>query len=145
MKLNLPKTSLIDEFKTFISRGNVIDMAIGVIIGAAFTAIITSLVQDVLTPPLGLITGGLDFSDKFISLNGTDYPTLAAAQEASAPVIAYGMFLNNVIKFLIVSVVIFMLVRQINKLKKEEAQKPDPAPPRSEVLLEEIRDLLKQR
>ena len=137
--------SFANEFKTFISRGNVIDMAVGVIIGTAFTAIVTSLVQDVLTPPLGLITGGLDFSDKFISLNGADYATLKAAQEASAPVIAYGLFLNNIIKFLIVSAVIFMLVRQINKLKAEAPPIEPAQPPRSEILLEEIRDLLKQK
>ena len=124
-------------------------MAVGVIIGTAFTAIVTSLVQDVLTPPLGLITGGLDFSDKYVALNGVDYPTLKAAQDASAPVIAYGLFLNNVIKFLIVSAVIFFMVRQINRLKDEAPPPVAPAepekPPRSELLLEEIRDLLKQK
>lgn len=144
MKVNLPRSSFVDEFKSFISRGNVIDMAVGIIIGAAFTAIVTSLVQDVITPPLGLVMGNMDFSNMFMSLNGTEYPTLKAATDAGAPVLAYGSFLNAVIKFLIVSFVIFMLVRQINKLKKEEAAKPDPAPSRTDVLLEEIRDLLKR-
>lgn len=141
-------TSILQEFKAFISRGNVIDMAVGIIVGAAFTAIVTSLVQDIITPPLGLILGGLDFSNLFWSLNGTQYATLEDATKAGAPILAYGSFLNAVIKFLIVSFVIFMLVRVINKMKKEQAAEDAAAPPapvRSEVLLEEIRDLLKAK
>lgn len=141
-------TSILQEFKAFISRGNVIDMAVGIIVGAAFTAIVTSLVQDIITPPLGLILGGLDFSNLFWSLNGTHYTTLEEATKAGAPILAYGSFLNAVIKFLIVSFVIFMLVRLINKLKKEQAAEDaatPPAPNKSEVLLEEIRDLLKSK
>lgn len=145
MKLN---TSILQEFKAFISRGNVIDMAVGIIIGAAFTAIVTSLVQDVITPPLGLILGGMDFSNLFLSLNGAEYATLDEATKAGAPILAYGSFLNAVIKFLIVSFVIFMLVRLINKLKKEQAAEDaatPAAPSASEVLLTEIRDLLKTK
>lgn len=141
-------TSIFKEFKAFISRGNVIDMAVGIIVGAAFTAIVTSLVQDVITPPLGLIMGGMDFSNLFVSLNGTQYATLDAAKEAGAPVLAYGSFLNAVIKFLIVSFVIFMLVRLINKLKHEQAKEDaaaPAAPSATETLLTEIRDLLKAK
>lgn len=145
MKLN---TSILQEFKAFISRGNVIDMAVGIIIGAAFTAIVTSLVQDVITPPLGLILGGMDFSNLFLSLNGAEYATLDEATKAGAPILAYGSFLNAIIKFLIVSFVIFMLVRLINKLKKEQAAEDaatPAAPSATEILLTEIRDLLKTK
>jgi len=141
-------TSIFKEFKAFISRGNVIDMAVGIIVGAAFTAIVTSLVQDVVTPPLGLLLGGMDFSDMFLSLNGIEYTTLDEAKKASAPILAYGSFINAVIKFLIVSFVIFMMVRLINKLKQEQAQEDAAtpvAPSATEVLLTEIRDLLKAK
>ncbi len=141
-------TSLLKEFKAFISRGNVIDMAVGIIVGAAFTAIVTSLVQDVITPPLGLIIGNMDFSNLFLSLNGTEYATLEEATKAGAPVLAYGSFLNAIIKFLIVSFVIFMLVRLINKMKHEQAQEDaaaPAAPTSTDVLLTEIRDLLKNK
>ena len=141
-------TSIFKEFKAFISRGNVIDMAVGIIVGAAFTAIVTSLVQDVVTPPRGLLLGGMDFSDMFLSLNGIEYTTLDEAKKASAPILAYGSFINAVIKFLIVSFVIFMMVRLINKLKQEQAQEDAAtpvAPSATEVLLTEIRDLLKAK
>jgi large conductance mechanosensitive channel len=109
---------MLKEFRDFAMRGNVIDMAVGIIIGAAFGGIVTSLVNDVVMPPIGLALGAVDFSDLFINLSGTDYPSLAAAKEAGAPVIAYGAFINTVINFLIVAFVIFMLIKQLNRLKK---------------------------
>lgn len=117
------------EFKKFAMKGNVIDLAVGVIIGAAFTGIVNSLVNDIVMPPIGLILEGVDFKDMFISLDGTYYPTLAAAQEASAPTLNYGQFLNNVINFLIVAFVIFLVVRQINRMRKKfEKQQEEKAP-----------------
>ncbi|WP_119459741.1 large conductance mechanosensitive channel protein MscL [Rhodospirillaceae bacterium SYSU D60014] len=135
------------EFKEFISRGNVIDLAVGIIIGAAFTAIVNSLVSDVIMPPIGYIMGGLDFSDYFINLSGGDYPSLAAAKEAGAAVIAYGAFVNALINFLIVAAAVFLIVKAVNRVRRQEAQKPaePPAPTREEQVLMEIRDLLKQR
>src|SRR6185295_15070305 len=109
---------MLKEFREFIARGNAIDLAVGVIIGAAFGAIVTSLVNDIIMPPIGVVLGGVDFSDLFISLSGQAYPSLKAAKDAGGPVIAYGKFLNNVINFVIVSFVLFMLVRTINRLKK---------------------------
>ena len=111
------------EFKKFIMRGNVLDLAIGVIIGAAFGKIVASLVNDVLMPVLGLATGKVDFANLFVSLNGQTYATLADAKKAAAPVIAYGVFVNTVIEFLIVAFVIFIIVKQVNRF-----QKPAPAP-----------------
>jgi large conductance mechanosensitive channel len=140
---------MLQEFKTFIMRGSVVDLAVGVIIGAAFTAIVSSLVNDVLMPPIGLLLGGIDFSNLFINLSGGDYSSLKAAQDAGAATINYGLFINAVIKFLIVAFVIFIVVKQVNKLtslgKKPEAPAAPPPPPRNEVLLAEIRDLLKAR
>jgi large conductance mechanosensitive channel len=109
------------EFKEFAMRGNVLDLAIAVILGAAFGAIVTSAVNDVLMPPIGLALGGLDFKDLFVSLNSQTYPTLAAAKTAGAPVIAYGAFLNTVINFLIVAFIIFLIVKQVNRLQKPAA------------------------
>lgn len=109
---------MLQEFKTFIMKGNVLDLAVAVIIGAAFGAIVTSAVNDVVMPPIGLLLGNVDFKDLFISLSGQSYPTLAAAKAAAAPVIAYGQFLNTVINFLIIAFVIFMVVRAANKLQK---------------------------
>jgi large conductance mechanosensitive channel len=136
---------MLKEFKDFIARGNVMDMAVGIIIGAAFTTIVKSFVGDVLMPPIGLMTGGVDFSNLFISLSGAEYESLAAAQEAGAATLNYGVFLNAVINFLIVAFAIFILVKQVNRMKKQEEEKPaaPPAPPKSEVLLEEIRDLMR--
>lgn len=108
---------MIKEFKEFISRGNVIDMAIGVIIGGAFGKIVSSLVDDVLMPLIGLLTGGVNFSDKFINLTGGDYATLAQAEEAGAAVLKYGSFIQAVIDFLIISLVIFLVIKQINKFR----------------------------
>lgn len=110
------------EFKKFIARGNVMDLAIGVIIGGAFSAIVTSLVNDIIMPPIGLLLGKVDFGNLFIDLSGTGYESLAAAQEAGAATINYGLFINAVINFLIVALVIFLVVRQLNKMAK-------PAPP----------------
>lgn len=134
---------MLNEFKNFIARGNVFDMAVGIIIGAAFTTIVNSMVGDLIMPIIGVITSGVDFSDLYISLDGGDYATLAAAKAAGAPVLSYGVFINAVINFLIVAFVIFMLVKQVNRLKKEEAAAP-ATPPADVVLLTEIRDLLKK-
>ena len=114
---------MLSEFKTFIMRGSVVDLAVGVIVGASFGAIVTSLVNDVLMPPIGRLLGGVDFKDFFISLTGQSYPTLAAAKAAGAPTLNYGLFLNALINFLIVSFAIFLLVRQVNRLL------PKPAAP----------------
>jgi large conductance mechanosensitive channel len=115
---------MLSEFKTFIMRGNVIDLAVGVIIGASFGAIVTSLVNDIIMPPIGRLLGGVDFKDLFISLTGVSYPTLAAAKAAGAPTLNYGVFLNAVINFLIVAFAVFLLVRQVNRL----FPRPAPAP-----------------
>ncbi len=111
---------MLKEFKTFALRGNLLDMAIGIIIGAAFGKIVTSLVNDVLMPPIGLLLGKVDFSNLFINLSGTAYPSLEAAKNAGAPVIAYGLFLNNIIDFIIVAFVIFLIVRAVNRMRKKE-------------------------
>lgn len=115
---------MLREFKEFAMRGNVMDMAIGIILGAAFGAIVTSLVNDLLMPPIGLVMGGTDFTDLFIDLGGESYASLAAAREAGAPVIAYGAFLNKVLDFLIVAFVIFLVVKQMNRLKRQEEAPP---------------------
>jgi large conductance mechanosensitive channel len=135
------------EFKEFALRGNVVDLAVGLIIGAAFGAIVNSLVADVIMPPLGLVIGQVDFSDLFINLSGQDYPSLAAARDAGAPVIAYGAFINAVINFIIVALAIFIVVKGMNRLRRKQAEEPakPPEAPRQEVLLEEIRDILKAR
>ncbi|HEX6143559.1 MAG TPA: large conductance mechanosensitive channel protein MscL [Geminicoccaceae bacterium] len=139
--------SLISEFKEFAMRGNVVDMAVGIILGAAFTTIVNSMVEDVLMPPLGLITGEIDFSNRFLDLSGADHPSLQAARDAGAPVIAYGSFLNAVISFVFVAFAVFMLIKGMNRLRRKQEQAPEETPvrPRQEVLLEEIRDLLKAR
>ncbi len=138
---------MLKEFKDFAMRGNVLDMAIGIVIGVAFGAIVTSLVKDILMPPIGVLLGGLDFSNLYINMSGESYASLAAADAAGAPVIRYGVFINQVINFIIVAFAIFILVKQVNRLKKKEEAKPEApaAPPQDVVLLTEIRDLLKQR
>lgn len=144
---------MLREFKEFALKGNVLDMAVGIIIGAAFTAIVTSLVEDVIMPPIGVILGGIDFSDYFLQLTKRDtlYATVQAARDNGAAVLAFGSFVNAVIKFLIVAFAVFMLIKQFNNLRrmleKQEAQKPAaPAAPAADiVLLTEIRDLLKAR
>ena len=139
---------MLKEFKEFAMKGNVLDMAIGVIIGGAFGKIVSSLVSDVLMPPLGLLMGKVDFSSLFINLSDTSHPSLVAAKAAGAPTLNYGVFLQSVFDFLIIAFVIFMLVKQVNRFKKE-APPPPPAPPpaptNEEKLLMEIRDLLKNR
>ncbi len=117
---------MLQEFKKFVSRGNVVDMAVGIIIGAAFGSVITSLVNDIIMPPIGYLLNGINFKDLFYVLNGKQYPSAAAAQQASAPAIYYGAFINTLIDFLIVAFVIFLLVRAINKLKQPpKAESPD--------------------
>ena len=139
----------IKEFKEFAMKGNVMDMAVGVIIGGAFGKIVTSLVNDVLMPVISLATGGIDFTNLFINLSGSEkYETIQAAQEAGASVFAYGQFIQNVVDFLIVAFCIFLMLKGINKLnrKKEVPAEPAaPAGPTQEELLAEIRDLLKQK
>lgn len=117
---------MLKEFKEFAMRGNVLDMAIGIIIGAAFGRIITSFVEDILMPPIGLLVGKVDFSELYVNLTGQAYETLAAAKEAGAATINYGIFFNHVINFLIVAFAIFLLVRQVNRLKRAEAPPPPP-------------------
>ena len=117
---------MLKEFKEFAMRGNVVDMAVGIIIGAAFGGIVKSLVADVVMPPIGLLLGGVDFTDLFITLSGGDYPTLAAAQEAGAATLNIGVFINTIINFTIVAFAIFILIRAINKLKREEEAAPEP-------------------
>jgi len=141
--------SMMKEFREFAVKGNVLDMAVGIIIGGAFGTIVKSLVSDVIMPPIGMMLGGIDFSDFFAVLKqgatAGPYATLAAAQEAGAVTINYGLFINSLISFLIVAWAVFMVVKSFNSMKrKEEAAPAAPAaPPRQEVLLEEIRDLLK--
>jgi large conductance mechanosensitive channel len=142
--ITLPKApGWIGEFRAFIARGNVVDLAVGIIIGVAFTAIVNSLVKDIFNPLLGMAIGGIDFSNIFFPLNGQHYDSLDAAQKAGAPTINIGVFINTIINFIIVAFAVFWLVKLISRMiHKEKAAAP---PARSEVLLEEIRDLLKQR
>jgi large conductance mechanosensitive channel len=142
--ITLPKApGWIAEFRAFIARGNVVDLAVGIIIGVAFTAIVNSLVKDIFNPLLGMAIGGIDFSNIFFPLNGQHYDSLDAAQKAGAPTINIGVFINTIINFIIVAFAVFWLVKLISTMiHKEKAAAP---PARSEVLLEEIRDLLKQR
>lgn len=133
------------EFKEFIARGNVMDMAVGIIMGAAFTAIVNSAVGDLIMPIIGFLTDGVDFSKKFVTLGLEQYPTMEAAKEAGAVVITYGLFINAVINFLIIAFCVFLLVKGVNNLKrKAEDPKAKDAPPPSKdiVLLTEIRDAL---
>lgn len=116
-----------NDFKKFIARGNVVDLGVAVIMGAAFGAIVTSLVNDVVMPPIGLILGHVDFKDLFVVLNGKSYASLSEAKSAGAPVLAYGNFLNTIVNFLIIAAVVFLLVRQVTKLqRKPEAVQPPP-------------------
>lgn len=138
---------MLKEFKEFALRGNVVDMAIGIVIGAAFSTIVKSLVDDIIMPPIGVVTGGVDFSNIFIPLNGADYPSLVQARQAGAPTLNIGLFINNLIAFLIVAFVLFMAVKAMNRLrrKQEEAPATEPPPSREVQLLEEIRDVLVAR
>lgn len=139
---------MLKEFKEFAMRGNVMDMAVGIIIGAAFGKIVTSFVGDVLMPPIGLLMGNVDFSNLFLNLSmGADYASVAEAEAAGAPIVKYGLFINTIIDFVIVAFAIFMVIRSLNKLKKKQEAAPPapPAPSAEEKLLAEIRDLLKSR
>lgn len=137
---------ILKEFKEFAMRGNVIDLAVGIIIGAAFGKIVSSLVKDIIMPPIGVLMGNVDFSDLYINLTSTAYPSLKAAQAAGAATLNYGLFVNSVLDFIIVAFAIFIMVKQMNRLKRKEAtgEEVPAAPPREQVLLEEIRDLLKK-
>jgi large conductance mechanosensitive channel len=136
----------VKEFGEFIKKGNVVDMAVGVVIGSAFGAIVTSLVNDIIMPLISLITGGLDFSNWFLALDGQKYATLEEATAAGAATLNYGNLISVVINFIIVAFCIFLVVKAMNKMKRKEAEKPEEAPAKPEdvVLLEEIRDLLKK-
>jgi large conductance mechanosensitive channel len=140
---------MIREFRDFIARGNVMDMAVGIIVGAAFTAIVTSLVRDIINPVIALFTGGMDFTGWFYALDGERYASLAAAQEAGAPVFAVGTFVMAVINFLIVAFAVFLLVKAVNRIKEAHAAPPKPAaeepegPSELDILME-IRDALKK-
>ena len=138
---------MLKEFKEFAMKGNMLDMAIGIVIGVAFGAIISSLVDDVLMPPIGLLLGGVDFSQMFVLLKGEgSFATIEQAQEAGAVTWNIGLFVNALIKFLIIVFAIFMLVKGVNAMRKQEEEAPaePPAPPEDVVLLTEIRDLLRK-
>jgi large conductance mechanosensitive channel len=131
------------EFRDFAVRGNVVDLAVGLVLGAAFTTIVNSLVNDLLMPPIGLLLGGIDFSDFFITIKGQAYPTVAAAKTGGAVTLNYGLFINTVIKFIIVAFAVFLVVKQVNRLRANLAPAAAPAT-KTEELLTEIRDLLKK-
>jgi len=135
-------SKFLGEFKEFISRGNVVDLAIGVIMGAAFGKIVTALVSDIIMPPIGLVLKGIDFKDLYLPLNGKHYATFADAQKDGAAILAYGSFINTVIEFVIISACVFALVKAINTLKRSEAAEVKPT--KTEELLTEIRDSLKK-
>jgi len=137
----------VKEFKEFAVKGNVMDMAVGVIIGGAFGKIVTSLVEDIIMPLVGVATGGVDFTNLFINLGDGTYKTLAEAKEAGAAVFAYGAFIQNILDFIIIALCIFFMIKGINKLKKKKEEEPaaPPAPSAEETLLTEIRDLLKNK
>jgi large conductance mechanosensitive channel len=139
--VSVKRPAWIQEFQAFIMKGNVVDLAVGIIIGAAFTSVVGSLVKDVFTPIIGVVTGGVDFSDIFITLKGPHAPTLAAAKAAGAVTINVGLFLNAIIQFLIVGLVVFWIVKALARLSIATKAAPPPAT-KSELLLGEIRDLL---
>ncbi len=138
----IPVPSWVDEFKAFIARGSVIDLAVGVIIGASFGGIVTSLVKDVLNPIIGVFLGGVDFTNIFVPLNGRHYDTLELARTAGAPTVNVGLFINAIIQFLIMAFVIFWVVKAVSRLNLRDLGAAAPAPSKTEVLLTEIRDLL---
>ena len=135
---------MFEEFKKFAMRGNVMDMAVGIIIGGAFGKIVASFVNDVIMPPIGLLVGGVDFTSLFVSLDGSEYANLEAAKEAGAATLNYGAFIQSVVDFVILAFAIFMMVTWMNNLKKKEEEAPaaPPEPSKEENLLTEIRDLL---
>lgn len=139
---------MLKEFKEFAMRGNVVDLAVGIIIGGAFGKIVTSMVGDVLMPPIGKVMGNVDFSSLFLSLDPEKtkgITSLVKAKETGAALIAYGSFINSIIDFLIVALCIFLIVKAMNSLKAKQAEAPPPAPPADVVLLTEIRDLLAKK
>jgi len=138
--------SLLKEFKEFAVKGNVIDMAVGIIIGASFKTIVSSLVSDIVMPPIGKILGGVDFSKLYINLSETTFTSLAEATKAGAPVIRYGVFIQSILDFVIIAFTVFMVIKSINKFKRKEEEAPaEPAPtPEEVILLREIRDSLKK-
>jgi large conductance mechanosensitive channel len=139
--------SFASEFRDFAVRGNVVDMAVGIIIGGAFGKIVSSMVGDVIMPVVGKATGGLDFSEMYVALDGKEYETLAAAKAAGAATLNYGVFLTTVVDFVIIAFVIFLMIKQMNRLKKSDPP-PPPAPPppsKESELLTQIRDLLKAK
>jgi large conductance mechanosensitive channel len=138
---------MLEEFKKFAMRGNVVDMAVGIIIGAAFGKIVSSAVNDLIMPLIGMLIGGVDFSNLFINLSGVSYETLAAAEAAGAPIIKYGVFINTILDFIIVAFAIFVAIKAMNRLQKQkEAAPAAPPEPSDEVkLLTEIRDALARK
>jgi len=138
---------MLQEFKEFALRGNVVDMAVGIIIGAAFSTIVRSLVDDIIMPPIAVVTGGVDFSNMFHCADGEHYPSLAAARQVGAATINFGLFINNVISFSIVAFVLFMAIKGMNQLRRKQEEDPqsEPPPSREVQLLEEIRDALVKR
>lgn len=139
--------SYVREFKEFAMRGNVVDLAVGVVIGGAFGKIVSSLVQDVIMPPLGAMMGGVDFKQLYVNLSSQAFATLAEAEKAGVPLIKYGAFIQSIVDFTIIAFAIFMVVKGINKLKRQEEAAPAAPPPTPEdiLLLREIRDVLKKQ
>lgn len=135
---------MLKEFRDFISRGNVLDLAVAVIIGVAFGAVVKSFVDDIIMPPIGRVLGNVDFANLFINLSGGVYASLADAKKAGAATVNYGLFLNTVISFLIIALAVFLVVKAVNKIRRQQADAPPPPPTTTEKLLSEIRDLLKQ-
>ena len=138
---------MLSEFKEFVAKGNVLDLAVGVIMGGSFGKIVSTFTDGIIMPPIGMLMGGVNFNELFIDLSGKGFKTLEEAKKAAAPVITYGALINNIIDFLIVSSVLFLLIKQVNKLKKAPAPAPAAPPPPSaeQKLLVEIRDLLAKR
>ncbi len=134
--------SWLGEFRAFIMRGSVVDLAVGIVIGAAFTGVVNSLVKDLFNPLLGLLIGGIDFTNMFVALNGAHYPTLEAARQAGAPTVNFGLFINAIIQFVIVGFAIFWTIKALSKMRLHQEA---AAAPKTEDLLTEIRDLLKAK
>ena len=142
-RIPIREPAWLSEFKAFIMRGNVIDLAVGVVIGAAFTAVVSSLVEDLFNPIIGLLMGGIDFSNLFVVLSGERRPSLEATREGGAAVLAIGRFINAIIKFVIVGFAVFWMVKVLSKLHAKKEAAPPPGPTPTEALLAEIRDELK--
>ena len=138
---------ILQEFKEFALKGYVVDMAVGIVIGAAFSTIVRSLVDDIIMPPIGVVTGGIDFSNLFVTLGSGSYDTLAQAKQAGAATLNIGVFINNLIAFLIVAAVLFMVIKAMNRLRRKQEEEPasEPPPSREVELLQDIRDALVKR